>query len=456
MNVLYIHTHDSGKVLSPYGYKVPTPNLERFAGDAALFRSCFCAGPTCSPSRAAMLSGTYPHQNGMLGLAQRGFSMDYDRHLVHFLNRNGYHTVLCGIQHEAGWYLDTGQGARAIGYQEEITGSNAGYRQEDLVEWDQENARAVCRWLESRNDEKPFFLSYGMYATHRRFPDKVDGEINPAFVLPPAPIPDSPETREDFARYMTSVKSADFCFGQVLDCLKRTGHLKDTIVLFTTDHGLAEPFCKCTLYDSGIGVALMMRAPGITDGGSVIDGLVSHVDVFPTLCELLKLEKPAYLEGISFAPMLRAPKETVRDEIFAEVNFHTSYEPIRCIRTERYKYIRYYDTTYLGINKSNIDESMTKDYFMERELDTQTKYREALYDLVFDTGERNNLADNAGYASIRAELAERLERHLKRTNDPILNGAIPILPGWKVNKTTCGKASSKNPDDYVSLGLSNS
>ena len=93
---------------------------------------------------------------------------------------------------------------------------------------------------------------------------------------------------------------------------------------------------------------------------------------------------------------------------------------------------------------------------MERELDTQTKYREALYDLVFDTGERNNLADNAGYASIRAELAERLERHLKRTNDPILNGAIPILPGWKVNKTTCGKASSKNPDDYVSLGLSNS
>lgn len=452
MNVLYIHTHDSGRVLSPYGYKVPTPNLESFAGDAALFRSCFCAGPTCSPSRAAMLSGTYPHQSGMLGLAQRGFSMDYDRHLVRFLNRNGYHTVLCGIQHEAGWYLDTGQGARAIGYQEEITKSNAGYRQEDLVDWDKENAHAVCRWLEGWDGGKPFFLSFGMYATHRRFPDRVDGDINPNFALPPAPIPDSPETREDFARYMTSAKSADACFGEVLECLKRTGQLENTIVLFTTDHGLAEPFCKCTLFDSGIGVALMMRVPGITDGGSVIDGLVSHVDVFPTLCELLKLEKPDYLEGVSFAPMLRSPLETVRDEIFAEVNFHTSYEPIRCIRTERYKYIRYYDTSYLRINKSNIDESMTKDYFMERELDTQTKYQEALYDLVFDTGERKNLAGAAGYASIRAELAERLERHLERTDDPILTGAIPVQPGWKVNKTTCGQASSKNPDDYVSLG----
>ena len=74
-NVLYIHTHDSGRILSPYGYKTPTPKMEDFAGEAAVFRNAYCAGPTCSPSRAAMLTGTYPHQTGMLGLAQRGFSM---------------------------------------------------------------------------------------------------------------------------------------------------------------------------------------------------------------------------------------------------------------------------------------------------------------------------------------------------------------------------------------------
>ena len=144
-NVLYIHTHDSGRILSPYGYKVPTPEMELFAREAAVFRNAYCAGPTCSPSRAAMLTGTYPHQTGMLGLAQRGFSMDYGRHLVQYLNQNGYRTALCGIQHEAGWYLDVKQGAGAIGYQEELTRDNAGYRQEDLVDWDKENALEVCK-----------------------------------------------------------------------------------------------------------------------------------------------------------------------------------------------------------------------------------------------------------------------------------------------------------------------
>lgn len=453
MNVLYIHTHDSGRVLSPYGYKVPTPNMEEFAKAAAVFRNCFCAGPTCSPSRAAMLSGTYPHQNGMLGLAQRGFSMDYSRHLVQFLNRNQYHTVLCGIQHEAGWYLDHGQGTGLIGYQEDLTLDNRDYRQEDLIDWDQKNAERVCDWLEHYDGGKPFFLSYGMYATHRRFPDRQDDEIRPGYVMPPPPIPDSPETREDFARYMVSVKSADQCFGRVMECLRQTGRLDDTIVLFTTDHGLAEPYCKCTLFDSGIGVALMMRVPKSPANGAVIDGLVSHVDVFPTLCQLLKLESPDYLEGISFAPMFQNPESTVRDEIFAEVNFHTSYEPIRCIRTERYKYIRYYDTSYLRINKSNIDESPTKDYFMERGLSEQGKYEEALYDLVYDTGERKNLAEESEYAGIREELSGRLERHMRKTSDPLLDGGITVLPGWKVNKKECLTASSKNPDDYVSLGV---
>ena len=176
----------------------------------------------------------------------------------------------------------------------------------------------------------------------------------------------------------------------ILDTLKLLGRMEDTIIFFTTDHGLANPFCKCTLFDSGIGVAFLIRVPGSEANGTVIDGLVSHVDVFPTLCDLLKLEKPNYLEGVSLAPMLEDGKRKVRDEIFAEVNFHTSYEPIRCVRTERYKYIRYYDKDYLKINRSNIDESLTKAYLTEHGLEQQMKYEESLYDLLYDTGERNN------------------------------------------------------------------
>lgn len=455
-NVLYIHTHDSGRMLSPYGYKVPTPNLERFAGEAAVFRNAYCAGPTCSPSRAAMLTGTYPHQTGMLGLAQRGFSMDCSRHLVAYLNGKGYDTALCGIQHEVGWYLDLKQGAERIGYGEELTRDHSGFRQEDLVKWDQENAGEVCTWLRNRSqgreERRPFFLSYGMYATHRRFPDEPDPEICPDLVVPPYPIPDNAETRRDFAGFLASVKSADKCFGQVMACLKAEGFWENTIVLFTTDHGIANPFAKCTLFDSGIGVALMIHAPGAKGNGKVIDQLVSHVDVFPTLCELLGMERPDYLEGVSLVPLLDGGEEPVREDIFAEINFHTSYEPARCVRTMRYKYIRYYDDSYLGMNLSNIDESRTKDYFMEQELMSRTKEKEALYDLIYDPGERRNLAGEPEYGAVLQDMRSRLRAYEERTKDPILMGPIEVKPGWKVNRKECQKASSQNPDDYIKGG----
>src|SRR5450755_1802541 len=94
LNILYLHSHDSGRYLSPYGYPVPTPNLRRLAAEGVVFRRAFSAAPTCSPSRASLLTGQCAHQNGMLGLAHRGFSMtDYRRHIVHTLRNAGYHSV---------------------------------------------------------------------------------------------------------------------------------------------------------------------------------------------------------------------------------------------------------------------------------------------------------------------------------------------------------------------------
>src|SRR5512133_4145230 len=96
-NVLYIHSHDSGRYLQPYGHAVPTPNLQRLASEGVLFRRAFSCAPTCSPSRSALLTGQFPHQNGMLGLAHRGFSMtDYRHHMLHTLRAAGYRSVLAG------------------------------------------------------------------------------------------------------------------------------------------------------------------------------------------------------------------------------------------------------------------------------------------------------------------------------------------------------------------------
>jgi arylsulfatase A-like enzyme len=386
----------------------------------------------------------------MLGLSQRGFGLsDYSKHLVQFLKMHGYHTVLCGIQHEAGSYFNHREGAQKIGYDEDITTDPAKYAEEELVKWDLENAKKVCEWLRKWKSDKPFFLSYGLYATHRKFPNEGLVEIDSNYIAPPYPLFDHGIIREDYKKYLYSASWFDRAFQIVMDTLKTEGLYDDSIIIFTTDHGIAFPFSKCTLYDSGIGVSLIMRVPGSRMNGEVIDGLVSHVDMFPTLCDLLQLEKPDYLQGFSFAELFRDKTIDVREEIFSEINFHTSYEPARCIRTKRYKYIRYYDEQYLKINLSNIDNSDSKDYYLNNGLQQEVKYQEALYDLLFDPGERNNLVDDERYQDVLEEMRKRLLTYQEETDDPLLKGHIQIQPNWKVNKRECINPSSKNPEDYL-------
>ena len=99
-NILYIHSHDTGRYLQPYGHAVPTPNIQRLAEEAVVFRQAHSAAPTCSPSRAALLTGQCPHSCGQLGLANLGFYLrDTDKHLAHILHQYNYYTALYGIQH---------------------------------------------------------------------------------------------------------------------------------------------------------------------------------------------------------------------------------------------------------------------------------------------------------------------------------------------------------------------
>ena len=452
MNVIYINTHDSGRMLSPYGYDIPTENLKKLAEDSVVFTNAFCAGPTCSPSRAALLTGIFPHQNGMLGLAQRGFSLyNPEKHLANFLKNNGYNTCLCGIQHEYGWYLDLEKnGLHNLGYNEIITTDSKPFKKEELHLWDRNNAAEVVKWLDNYEDNKPFLLSFGMHSTHRPYPVEVADFIDERYVVPPYPITNNEENRHDHAQYMTTAHYADENIKMIVDALKKNNLYENSIIIFTTDHGLALPFNKCNLTDTGIGVSLIMKVPEAASNGKVVDSLVSQIDVFPTLCELLNLDKPEYLEGKSFAEAFADNKAVLNEYIFAEVNFHTSYEPIRCVRTKRYKYIKYYDETWTKVNLSNMDESVPKDFLMENGLKEKVKYREGLFDLYFDPTERNNLADDSKYQEVLEKLRKVLYEKQVKTDDPILKGALEIKKGYKVNKVECETASSKNKDDYVS------
>lgn len=456
-NVIYIHTHDSGKVLSPYGYDVPTESLQSFTEDATIFRKAYCVGPTCSPSRAGLLTGMYPHSNGMYGLSQRGFKLhDYNQHLVNFLNRNDFNTALCGIQHEAGIYTDHEAGAKTIGYKQDISADNTDLSEEELVKWDYENAWKVKEWLEDYQDDQPFFLSYGLFSTHRKFPpeghqDKA--KIDPKYVNPPAPLATDRPIREDYSGYLKSATWFDESFKVVINAIKEAGYYDNSIIIFTTDHGIAFPFSKCTLFDTGIGVSLIIRVPGSNMDGEEVEGLVSQVDIFPTLCDLLELEKPSYLQGESFAYCFEEDNVgEEREEVYSEINYHTAYEPARSVRTKRYKYIKYYDKTYLKVNRTNIDNSLSKEYYQDHGLEAVKKPEEALYDLLYDPSETNNVINESAYQSIANELREKLLKHQEETNDPLLNGHFHVQEGWKINKKENYNPSSKNPEDFLKVG----
>ncbi len=305
MNILYINTHDTGRMIAPYGYDVPTPNLSSLAREGVLFRNCFCANPTCSPSRVALLTGMAAHSAGMMGLAHRGFAMSNpERHLASLLKAHGYETVLSGIQHEA----CGAENVAANGYAVSLNGKGKGpvsYASKEeqakaYMEMDEANAQAVCDYLEKPKD-KPFFLAYGMMSTHLPFPEPAD-DIEQKYIQPMPGMPDAPETRRDTAAFHTMARQADKCVGRMLRALKDTGLDRDTLLLFTTDHGPAFPFMKCTLRDSGIGVAMILRFPEEQTRGLCLEALVSHIDLLPSLFDYLELPVPEWREGRSFLP----------------------------------------------------------------------------------------------------------------------------------------------------------
>jgi arylsulfatase A-like enzyme len=235
------------------------------------------------------------------------------------------------------------------------------------------------------------------------------------------------------AAFKASARSLDQGIGAVLHALHDFGLVEDTLVLCTTDHGIAFPGAKATLTDRGIGVMMIVRGPSGFSGGKVIDAQVSHLDVYPTLCELAGVEAPGWLQGSSLMPLVRGEVERQHEEIFAEVTFHAAYEPQRAVRTERWKYIRRFDD-YPGPVLANCDDSESKNQLVVAGWGEREVPRERLYDLVLDPAEGDNLAARPEFAEQLTDLRARLERWMQETDDPLLEGPVEPPPGAFVNE----------------------
>ncbi|MCE7990139.1 MAG: sulfatase [Caldilinea sp. CFX5] len=415
-NIIYLHSHDTGRYVQPYGYGVPTPNIQRLAERGVLFRQTFCAAPTCSASRAALLTGQCAHSAGMTGLVNRGWQLhEYNQHLLHTLRSAGYHTVLGGLQH-------LHQDRTRLGFDQIIAPPKS-----TLVA---DVAPAAAAFLQNAPPQ-PFFLDVGFFETHRDFPQADPSTAH--YLRPPAPLPDTSVTRQDMADFVKMAGELDRGVGLILDALAIAGLAENTLVIQTTDHGLAFPAMKCNLTDHGIGVLLIMRGPGGFTGGRVCDAMISHIDIFPTLCAYLNITSPSWLQGKSLLPVIRGEQAEINDAIFAEVTYHAAYEPQRAIRTQRYKYIRRYGERTKPV-LPNCDDSVSKDLWVAAGWRDRTLAIEQLYDLLFDPNEMQNLAALPAYADTLQDLRQRLDQWMTATNDPLLiQQPAPAPPGTVVN-----------------------
>lgn len=364
----------------------------------------------------------YGLNHGMLGLAHMGHSMEKDISTIPSeMNNAGYDTWLFGFFHEA---IDGELDGASLGYQNvvEVPGNAASDVTDKLESFLADQARST--------DGTPFYVSVGFEETHRPF-DHFE-PISPDTVEVPPYLPDTEKVREDLAYFYGSVKELDKAVGRITKSLEENGLADNTLVIYTTDHGIAFPRAKGTLLDSGLETALIMRLPkGMRNDGGVQDELLCNIDLMPTLIELAGGNVPDGLDGVSFLPLLEEKSYRERESFFCELTWHDRYHPMRGVRTKAYKYIRNFEDgpkVYLplDIHESLSGRDVRDEYYV-------SNTEEELYDLKKDPLEQHNLAGDEEYSGVLRELRSKVEQWMNDTNDPLLNGPVPgeEAPGWK-------------------------
>ena len=432
-NIIVLHAHDLGRFLGCYGVgTLETPNLDRLAAQGIRFSRAQCTSPGCSPARAALFTGHYPHTTGVMGLTHARFAWrmrDSVTHLSRHLAEGGYHTALAGIVHEDN-PADRERQQQHHGFGEIL--ARHGERAEALAE-------KVAEWLRTgRPSHRPFYLQCGFFEPHRLLTGdpETDRDCLPfvdAKVPPPDPeeavevpgyLEDCAGTRQEMRELQASVRQLDTEVGRILDTLEDEGIAENTLIVFTTDHGLALPRAKSTLYEPGLEVALLMRFPEsdkVTPG--VRDALVSHIDVVPTVLECAGLPLPEDIPGRSLMPLARGETETHREHLFAEKTFHDSYDPRRSVCDGRFKLIANLSHSPSFADSSQAWRPRARPRVPEAPGLAYTPDFE-LYDLQADPWEQTNRAEDSGYAEDRDRLIATLGRWMRETEDPLLEGQV--------------------------------
>ncbi len=403
-NVLWIYGEDLSPDLGCYDTPaVQTPNIDRLAEEGTRFTNAFVTCPVCSPSRSALITGTYQtHFDAHNHRSNREKPLRDDMKLITDCFR------------EAGYFTCNSPGPPYS------------RRGKTDFNFQREQPFDGIDWSE-RAEGQPFYAQINIPDTHRVFKPDPERPINPEDVQLPPYYPDHPLTRKDWALYLESIQILDRKVGEILERLDAEGLSENTIVFFISDHGRAHIRCKQFLYDGGIHIPLIVRWPGNIEAEVVSDELVSGVDLTPTTLSLVGLDIPNYVQGQIFL----GPDAESRDAVFAARDrCDGTDDRIRCIRTSRYKLIRNYhpELPYMQFNgykklqyplwtlirilaeKDELSEA--QQHFLQ-----QTRPTEELYDLQTDPDEVNNLAGDKRYDAMRNDLNRKLDAWIEATGD---------------------------------------
>jgi uncharacterized sulfatase len=383
-NFLFIVVDDLNNTLGCYGHPVvKTPRIDQLASSGILFRHAYCNFAVCNPSRSSFMSGLTPETTTILDNRVPLQSVIGDRvTLPALLRQNGYHTVSMGKVFHGNkpehndpdaWDEKHVFGPTELGRTGEGRNLTDGVLKwchwlaaegTDEDQSDGKLAKKAVEFIQSGH-EKPYFLALGFHKPHDPFiaPRKYfdlypledcDPPVLPEDWTPPYPhtLPGQTEVfnkftdlekREFLRSYYACCSFLDSQVGKVIDALEETGQLENTIIFFFGDHGyhLGEHnwWNKVTVFEKGTHAPFIVSGPSVGQKGVTSDAMFEFIDIYPTIADLLEVEKPDHLEGLSFAKVIEDPDQSFRSEVRALTRRGDMLG--KMVKNERWRYVEW-------------------------------------------------------------------------------------------------------------------
>ena len=319
-NILFILTEDSGQLSFLGTPGLSTPNMDSLARSGVYFKNFFVAYPVCSPSKACIYTGLHNHENGILNNTQNYFKpasqlTESERNNPIYVKNRIHDNIPTLVErlHQAGYYQGI-MGKLHVAPLEK-------FPYDEFIKSD--SGTSVAEFIARASQTgKPWHLFDNVEVSHRPFTDsdKQKIKVNPANVMLPAFLVDTPKVRQDWAEYLDAIENADKFVGEALQALRAAGQASNTVIIcMQGDHGAAFPHGKMTPYDFGLRVTMSINWPGLTHP-AVSDVLVSELDFTPTLLDLLDLPPLPRTDGVSLRPALTNHASLAHKYIFAEIS----------------------------------------------------------------------------------------------------------------------------------------